>query len=271
MHPDPDPQAALADLHAAPPADHADAQPADHADAQPADQPVGPPLPGWTTRPRPLPGPFSGRYGGVVRLQAGHAAALYAECDGPGNRPLWTYLNEGPFGDPEAFTAYVVARAADPAQPTASLLDGDGRPAGIASYLRLAPEHGSVEVGGILLGRSLQRTRAATEAMHLMAAHVFEDLGYRRYEWKCDALNAPSRAAATRLGFIYEGTFRNAAVTKGRSRDTAWYSITDAEWPAVAAAHRAWLDPANHDAAGRQRRRLAELLGALRDPEPRGR
>jgi len=131
-------------------------------------------------------------------------------------------------------------------------------------FLVLDPGNGSVEVGGILLGTALRRTPAATEAMHLMAAHVFEDLGYRRYEWKCDALNAASVAAALRLGFRPEGTFRNAVVYKGRNRDTAWFSITDSEWGSLAGAHRGWLDPANFDADGRQRTPLAGFLASAR-------
>jgi RimJ/RimL family protein N-acetyltransferase len=124
---------------------------------------------------------------------------------------------------------------------------------GVASYLRLDHVNGSVEVGSIAYAAELQRTTAATEAMFLMARHVFDDLGYRRYEWKCDTLNEPSRRAAARLGFSYEGTFRNALVYKGRNRDTAWFSITDAEWPAIRSAFEEWLDPANHDDDGGQR------------------
>ncbi|HET9948325.1 MAG TPA: GNAT family protein, partial [Longimicrobiales bacterium] len=136
---------------------------------------------------------------------------------------------------------------------------GAARPAGLASYLRIAPEHGSIEVGHVHFGPALRRTPAATEAMYLMMRRAFDELGYRRYEWKCDALNAPSRRAAERLGFTYEGTFRQHIVYKGRNRDTAWYSILDAEWPRVRSALEAWLDPSNFDAEGRQRRRLEGL------------
>ena len=132
----------------------------------------------------------------------------------------------------------------------------DGRPVGIASYLRLDHVNGSVEVGGIAYAAELQRTTAATEAMYLMMRHVFDNLGYRRYEWKCDSLNEPSRRAAARLGFTYEGTFPNAVVYKGRNRETDWFSITDDEWPAIRSAFETWLDPANHDEQGRQRRPL---------------
>jgi RimJ/RimL family protein N-acetyltransferase len=194
-----------------------------------------------------------------VPLEADHADALYPTCAAPGTEQLWTYLSDGPFVDPAAFRDRIARTVADPAGESVAVLLPDGTPAGLASYLRIDEKQGSVEVGSILLGTALRRTTASTEAMHLMAAHVFDELGYRRYEWKCDALNAPSRATARRLGFTYEGTFRNAVVYKGRNRDTAWFSITDEEWPAVRAAQRAWLDPANFDPAGRQLRRLEEF------------
>ena len=228
-------------------------------DAEQPVQPVGPPVGGWSARPLPGPGPFTGRFCSVVPLAVEHADALYPTCAAPGTEHLWTYLSDGPYPDPAAFRERVAGTVADPTAVSVAISDPAGTPLGIANYLRLDPGNGSVEVGGILLGTALQRTPAATEAMHLMAAHVFDDLGYRRYEWKCDALNAPSRAAAERLGFRYEGTHRNAVVYKGRSRDTAWFSITDTEWPAVAAAHRAWLDPANFDAEGRQLTSLREF------------
>jgi RimJ/RimL family protein N-acetyltransferase len=137
-----------------------------------------------------------------------------------------------------------------------------GVPAGVASYLRIEPGTGQIEVGSILLARALQRTRAATEAISLLMRHAFDDLGYRRFEWKCDSLNEPSRRAAARLGFVHEGRFRNHMITKGRNRDTDWYSVTDAEWPAVKAAHERWLDPANFDADGRQLTALSDLVRA---------
>ena len=136
------------------------------------------------------------------------------------------------------------------------LVPRGGTPSGIASFTRIDPATGQVEVAGVLYARSLQRTRAATEAIHLLMLYAFEDLGYRRFEWKCDSLNEPSRRAAARLGFTYEGRFRHHMVTKGRNRDTDWYSVTDAEWPAVRAAHERWLDPANFDEAGCQLSRL---------------
>ena len=136
-----------------------------------------------------------------------------------------------------------------------------GKAVGIAGYLRIDPGNGVIEVGHLHYSPRLQQTRAATEAMYLLMRRAFDELGYRRYEWKCDSLNAPSRAAALRLGFTFEGIFRKAIVYKGRSRDTAWFSIVDDEWPQVKAGFERWLDPANFDAAGRQRARLAELRG----------
>jgi RimJ/RimL family protein N-acetyltransferase len=161
-------------------------------------------------------------------------------------------MPDGPFADASGLADYVAKLLGTPAAaPLAVVLPGEV-PAGIACYLRNDPVNGTVEVGSITLGTALQRTTAATEAMHLMAAYAFDVVGVRRYEWKCDSLNAPSRRAATRLGFTYEGTFRQAVVYKGRNRDTAWFSITDAEWPAISAAQQRWLDPANFDAHGTQ-------------------
>ena len=136
--------------------------------------------------------------------------------------------------------------------------------AGVASYLRITPDHGVIEIGHIWFGASLRRTSAATEAIYLLAAHAFDDLGYRRLEWKCDALNRASRRAAERFGFQFEGVFRQHMVVKGRNRDTAWFAITDEEWPAVRAGFRAWLSPSNRDDAGLQRRGLAELIDRAR-------
>jgi RimJ/RimL family protein N-acetyltransferase len=136
----------------------------------------------------------------------------------------------------------------------------DGRPLGIGSYLRFAPEHGTIEVGHIWFGVPLQRTAAATEAIFLLAAHAFDDLGYRRLEWKCNALNDASRRAAERFGFTFEGVFRKHMVVKGRSRDTAWYAIVDDDWPAIRRGYEAWLAPENFDANGMQRRRLGDLI-----------
>jgi RimJ/RimL family protein N-acetyltransferase len=169
---------------------------------------------------------------------------------------MWTYLFSGPFSSEQEFTGWLETRE-DSLDPLyfAIVDEVAGRATGLASYLRIEPAHGSIEVGHLAFSPLLQRTRAATEAMYLMMKHAF-DLGYRRYEWKCDALNAASRRAAERLGFTFEGIFRQAVVYKGRNRDTAWYSVIDREWPARAAAFEDWLAPANFDADGRQRRPL---------------
>jgi RimJ/RimL family protein N-acetyltransferase len=234
-------------------------------------QPVGDPVPGWEPRPLPRPGPFDGRYCRVVPLSPEHAEDLYLTCSAPGTEPLWTYLAglAGPFPDASAFAAGLADLVDHPGSVSVAVTTPDGTPTGLASFMRLDPANGSVEVGGILFGTALQRTTAATEAMYLMARHVLEDLGYRRYEWKCDALNAPSREAALRLGFAYEGTHRNAVVYKGRARDTAWFSITGEEWPALAAAYEQWLAPANFDATGGQRTALSALTAQARAGLPR--
>jgi RimJ/RimL family protein N-acetyltransferase len=176
---------------------------------------------------------------------------------------MWTYLFYGPFESAAGFRAWMERTCLGDDPLFFTIIDrATGEPVGLASYLRIEPAHGVLEVGHLLYSPALQRTAAATEAMYLMMARAFE-LGYRRYEWKCDSLNAPSRAAAQRLGFSYEGLFRQAIVYKGRNRDTAWHSIIDTEWPALRAAFERWLDPANFDAAGRQRVRLSELTGPL--------
>ncbi len=175
----------------------------------------------------------------------------------------WTYLPYGPFASLEEYLSWMRSTClGDDPLFQAVVEAADGRAVGVASYLRIMPASGSIEVGHINFSPRLQRTVAATEAMYLMMKRAF-DLGYRRYEWKCDALNARSRAAAQRLGFSFEGVFRQATVYKGRNRDTAWYAIIDREWPALDAAFRQWLDPANVDADGRQRVRLSTLTGPL--------
>jgi RimJ/RimL family protein N-acetyltransferase len=159
-----------------------------------------------------------------------------------------------------------VRRAEQQTDPTfyAIVDTASGSPVGVASYLRIAPDMGSIEVGHLSYSPALQRTAAATEAMYLMMRRAFDELGYRRYEWKCDSLNAPSRAAAIRLGFQYEGLFRDAVVYKGRNRDNAWYSIVADEWPALRTAFERWLDPANFGPEGGQILRLAQCIAEAR-------
>ncbi|MCC7263437.1 MAG: GNAT family N-acetyltransferase [Candidatus Latescibacteria bacterium] len=227
-------------------------------------QPVGFALPDWEPPSRPLRCALEGRYCRLEPLNAvQHAEALFAAnaLDDEGRN--WTYLPYGPFADLEDYRAWVdqVSGGEDPLF-FAIVEQATGLAAGVASYLRIAPESGSIEVGHINYSPLLQRTRAATEAMCLMMEQAFA-LGYRRYEWKCNALNIPSREAAQRLGFSYEGLFRQATVVRGRNRDTAWYSVIDAEWPALEAAFGQWLDPANFDAQGQQRRSLSSLTAPL--------
>ena len=189
-----------------------------------------------------------------------HAAALHAGSHGEGHEALWAYLFPAPFSDEAAFRAYVEKAAASDDPFMLAILDrASGRAIGHATYMRIEPAHRVIEVGNILYTPALQRSAAATEAMYLMARHAFEVLGYRRYEWKCNALNAPSRRAALRLGFSFEGLFRSHMIVKGRNRDTAWFAMTDDEWPARRRAFELWLDPANFDEAGRQRLSLSDL------------
>lgn len=194
-----------------------------------------------------------GRYGSVIPVETGHLPALFDAFQADIQDRNWTYLPYGPFETPDALGDWMdrTCFGDDPLFHT--LCDGHGQPAGLAAYLRIDAKMGVIEVGHINLSPRLQRTRTATEAMFLLMRRVFDELGYRRYEWKCDALNAPSRKAAERLGFTYEGTFRQAGVVKGRNRDTAWFSILDRDWPRIEAAMEAWLDPGNFDSAGRQR------------------
>jgi RimJ/RimL family protein N-acetyltransferase len=181
-----------------------------------------------------------------------HTASLWQQSHGPGAAARWQYLFEAPFADEAAFRGHLVAKAALDDPLFYAIVDtGSGNALGYMTLMRIDPVHRSIEVGNILYGRDLQRTRGATEAQYLLMRYAFR-LGYRRYEWKCNALNAPSRRAALRFGFTFEGIFRQHFIVRGRSRDTAWYSLLDHEWPATRAAFERWLDPANFDAAGQQ-------------------
>jgi RimJ/RimL family protein N-acetyltransferase len=206
-----------------------------------------------------------GRYCTLTPLVAEDAASLWRAYALDRDGRDWTYLPYGPFERFDEFESWVRASSlgADPLFYAVTLANGDDGAAGVASYLRIVPAVGSIEVGHIHFSPLLQRTPAATEAMYLMMRHAFE-LGYRRYEWKCDALNAPSRRAAERLGFSFEGIFRQAVVVKGRNRDTAWYACIDREWPSRREAFERWLDPVNFDAEGRQRRSLTALMVGVR-------
>ncbi len=223
-------------------------------------QAIGFPLPDWVPPPGPPRAPMQGRYCRLEPLDLDrHAAALFEADAADGEGRSWTYLAYGPFRDFPSYRAWLSANCLGDDPLFFAIVDTtDGRPAGLASYLRIAPAAGSIEVGHIHYSPRLQRRPAATEAMYLMMKWAFE-AGYRRYEWKCDALNAASRVAAQRLGLSFEGIFRQATVYKGRNRDTAWYAAIDGEWPALRRAFLEWLDPANFDGAGRQRTRLSDL------------
>jgi RimJ/RimL family protein N-acetyltransferase len=221
-------------------------------------------LNGWTPPPPPPRAPMVGRF---CRLEpvdpARHAEALFRAFALETTGAMWTYLFYGPFPTASDLRAWMEENClgGDPLFFTVVDASSD-EPIGLTSYLRITPPHGVIEVGHLVYSPRLQRTRAATEAMFLMMERVFA-LGYRRYEWKCDALNAPSRAAAQRLGFSFEGIFRQAITYKGRNRDTAWYSIIDREWPELRAAFQRWLELANFDAQGRQRTSLSALTAPL--------
>ena len=225
-------------------------------------QPVGAPLSDWSPRPLPPRAPLEGRYCRIEPLDpVRHAEELFnafTQSD-PTN---WTYLPDymGPYASLPAWREWLDGAFASDDPLWHSIIDKQtNRAVGIACYLRIDPKSGVIEVGGLNYSKTLQRKPAATEAMYLMMRRAFDELGYRRYEWKCDALNAPSRAAAERLGFTYEGIFRQHMIYRGRSRDSAWFSILDGEWPGVRKALEDWLKPENFDAQGRQRAGLKQL------------
>lgn len=224
---------------------------------------IGAAVPGWTPPPRPTGAVLDGRYARLEPLTPDrHAAALFKANSV--SDAIWDYLPYGPFASAAAYHRWMrEATAGDDPKFYAILNRDTGNWEGVASYLRIQPEAGSIEVGHINFSPALSRTRAATEAMFLMMQWAFE-AGYRRYEWKCNALNLTSRRAAQRLGLSYEGVFRQATVVKGHNRDTAWFAAIDKEWPALKEAFEAWLAPSNFDAAGRQRERLGDLTRLVR-------
>lgn len=224
-------------------------------------QPVGKPLPGWSPRPLPPRTAMQGRLCTVLPLDPErHAAQLFAAYADDVEGRLWTYLPRGPFAAPGDYRAWAEAASRSDDPLTHAIIDNaTGAAIGTAAYMRIEPAVGVIEIGSITYSPRLQRRPAGTEAMYLMMRRVFDELGYRRYEWKCNSLNLPSGAAAERLGFQYEGLFRQATITRGRNRDTMWFSVIDGEWPALRAAFERWLDPANFDAQGQQRRSLASL------------
>ncbi len=214
-----------------------------------------------TAAKRPSRTTLEGRVVSVVPLDPiAHAQTLFDHTRGEENEELWRYLFEGPFETRADFDYHLKQKASSEDPLFFAILDKpSGDAVGYAAYMRIEPAHCVIEVGSILYTPGLQRSVGATEAMYLMARHVFEDLGYRRYEWKCNALNAPSRNAAVRLGFTFEGVFRQHMIVKGCNRDTAWFSMLDTEWPKRKAAFERWLDPSNFGAEGRQRTSLSGM------------
>jgi RimJ/RimL family protein N-acetyltransferase len=230
--------------------------------AVPSELPLGERI-DWSAAKRPARASLSGSHVLLRPVDAARdAEPLYAVSHLPGGDPaIWTYLPDGPYESPDHLreTLAWAESSKDPLYFTLVRLS-DERPLGLASYLRITPEFGVIEIGHIWFGVPLQRTTAATEAIYLLARHAFDDLGYRRLEWKCNALNAASRRAAERFGFTFEGIFRKHQVVKRRNRDTAWYAVLDEHWPAMRAGFQSWLSPENFDGEGRQIRSLGELI-----------
>src|SRR5580693_8352573 len=221
-------------------------------------QPVGAPVERTTPAPRPGPVTLKGRYGRIEKLRPEHADDLWRVF--AGHDQLWTYIGtNGPFANAVDFASYIAMRAAAEDPYAYAIVDLSDRPVGLFTLLRIVPDMRVIEVGHVLYSHALQRTPLGTEAQYLLARYVFEDLGYRRYEWKCDALNAASRRAALRFGFTFEAVFRQHMITKGHTRDTAWFSITDSEWRARKASFERWLTPDNFDNEGRQKISLTAL------------
>jgi RimJ/RimL family protein N-acetyltransferase len=228
-------------------------------------RPLGPVVEFVAARP-PVREPLRGRYVVLRALDAAaDAAELFAVSHPPDGDPaVWTYLPDGPYADVDSMKVDLSA-AADSSDPLFfAVVPQPGNVArGICSYLRITPHHGTIEIGHIWFSPSLQRSTAATEAIYLLARHAFDELGYRRLEWKCNALNGPSRRAAERFGFTFEGVFEQHMIVKGRNRDTAWYGITDRRWSSVRAAFEVWLAADNFDGDGRQLSPLQARQGSV--------
>lgn len=225
-----------------------------------ADAPLGPVVDATPAR-RPEALSLAGRFGSVERLDVDrHGEALWAAISG--HDRIWTYMSYGPFPDRNAFLDWLAERQKLDDPFYYAVLDRSRRAVGLETLVAIRPDMRAIEVGHIVLSPTLQRTPLATEVQYLLARYVFETLGYRRYEWKCNVLNAASYRAALRFGFTFEGIFRSHMIAKGRSRDTAWFSMLDSEWPARKAAFERWLDAANFDPEGRQRTSLRELSSA---------
>ncbi len=232
-------------------------------------QPIGPIVQNWIEPQRPTFTKIEGRYCNLERLDSlRHAKDLFEANALSKNHEIWTYLPYGPFDELKSYQQWVIEMAAKDDPLFYAIIDQKTNKAlGVASYLRVTPAAGSIEVGHINFSPALQKTAMATEAMYLMMHHVFVELGYRRFEWKCNALNEGSKTAAKRLGFTYEGTFRQAGVVKGRSRDTAWFSILDSEWPIMEQAFMRWLADENFTADQQQIASLSDFARAIRQEQ----
>jgi RimJ/RimL family protein N-acetyltransferase len=222
-------------------------------------QPVGVAVDAAPAR-RPEPVTLAGRYGRIERLAQNHDAALWKAVDG--HDQIWAYMSYGPFAEQAAFSTWIASRIALEDPYSYAILDPSGHAVGIATLMEIRPAMRVIEVGNILYSPALMRTPLGTEAQYLLARYALETLGYRRYEWKCNSLNAPSRRAALRYGFVFEGIFRQHMITRGRNRDSAYFSMLDGEWPARKVAFEKWLAPENFDASGKQKASLSRLNGA---------
>jgi RimJ/RimL family protein N-acetyltransferase len=221
---------------------------------------IGYPIKNWQPKAAPSISKMIGNYCELELLDiAKHAKKLFNSLSLGNDGSSWTYLPYGPFATFEDFSLWLQKTSDVSDTVLYAILGKHGLPIGIAGYLRINPEHGAIEIGHLHFSKRLQKTPAATEAMYLMMSYVFDELGYRRYEWKCDSLNQPSRNAAERYGFKFEGIFRQCNVFKGRNRDTAWFSIIDSEWPTIKNKFINWLNPKNFDDVGNQRMRLNEM------------
>ncbi len=227
-------------------------------------QPIGDPVTGWQPRERPARVTIEGQFCRIEPIDLDrHAADLFEAYGAAADGRDWTYLFAEPFTDFAAFREYLAKAAASSDPFHYAVIDrASGKAVGTFALMRIEPVHGVIEVGSVTFSPRLKQTPVSTEAQYLLMRYAFDDLGYRRYEWKCDSLNAPSRKTALRLGFQFEGIFRQAIVYKGRNRDTAWFAIIDQDWPLVKAAFEKWLSKDNFDAHGKQRASLA----SLRDP-----
>lgn len=227
-------------------------------------QPVGAVVPDWKPRERPARIGLVGRYVALEPVRVVHVPSLFTSICGPEDGGLWTYRPQTRPESESELAEHVDAWEAPGENLTWAVLPtATGQATGMTSLYRIDPAQGQAEVAAVIYARAMQRTPATTEATYLLMRYAFDGLGYRRFEWKCDALNEPSRQAALRLGFTYEGRFRNHMVTKGRNRDTDWFSVTSEEWPAVKLALQTWLQADNFDEAGKQRLALSEVRARL--------